>query len=110
MAEGTDGAPVAPRPRRAARTVREDLRAALEQGRFTAHQLSAQVGIAEREVVGHLEHLDRTLRREGRRLGVEPARCEACDYVFADRRRFTRPSRCPKCRGEHLSPPWFFVG
>lgn len=76
---------------------------------MTAHQLSAAVGVPERDVVGHLEHLDRSLRREGKRLGIEAARCDDCGFTFEDRKKLGRPSRCPKCRSERVRPPWFYV-
>ena len=76
----------------------------------TAHELSALVHLPEKEVVPHLEHLARSLRGAGERLGIEPARCHDCGYVFRDRRRLSRPSACPGCRSQHLRAPVFRVG
>ena len=63
----------------------------------------------EKDVAGHLEHLARSLRRSGARLVVEPSRCRDCDWVFRDRTRLTRPSACPRCRGQHVSAPVFHI-
>jgi predicted Zn-ribbon and HTH transcriptional regulator len=90
-------------------TVRAALREALRAGPLTARELSARVGIPEKQVAGHLEHLARSLRAARERLGVEPARCQACGFVFRKRDRLTRPSRCPVCRGEHLDAPRFAI-
>ncbi|MBP7147792.1 MAG: transcriptional regulator [Acidobacteria bacterium] len=51
-----------------------------------------------------LQHLERTLRRAGGRLEIEPARCRSCGFVFsAD--KLTRPGHCPRCRGSWISEP-----
>jgi predicted Zn-ribbon and HTH transcriptional regulator len=90
-------------------TIRSALRAALLEGPRTARELSARVGIAEKEVAEHLEHLARSLRHGGECLLVEPARCLACGFVFEGRTRLTRPSKCPACRSQRLRPAQFRV-
>jgi transcriptional regulator len=84
-------------------TIRSALREALRDGPFTARELSARLGIPEKDVGHHLEHLTRSLRQTGDRLEVEPSRCLACGFTFKDRARLSRPSRCPRCKGERLS-------
>lgn len=92
-------------------TVRTALREALAapgaEAGLTARELSAQVGISEKDVAEHLEHLTRSLRAEGAALEVVPAQCLACGYVFTDRRRLTRPGACPSCRATRIDPPAF---
>jgi transcriptional regulator len=90
-------------------TVRDRIRAALEQGPHTSLQLSQAVGIAQGEVAGHLEHLARSLPHQGLVLVVVPACCLACGFVFEERRRMGRPSRCPRCKSERIEPPRFSV-
>jgi predicted Zn-ribbon and HTH transcriptional regulator len=90
-------------------TVREALRAALRAGPATARDLSAEVGLREKDVAGHLAHLERSLAHRGERLVVEPAACVACGYVFRDRARLTRPGACPRCRSTRIDPPVFRV-
>jgi len=88
-------------------TMRQALRDALKDGPLTAHELSARARIAERDIVAHLEHLERTAKAHGEKLHVEPPRCEACGFGFKKRDRLSRPSRCPVCRGSHIVPPRF---
>lgn len=90
-------------------TVRDQIREALEGRPQTSLQISQAVGIPQGEVAGHLEHLARSLPHQGQVLEVDPARCVACGYEFEDRRRFGRPSRCPKCKSERIDPPRFSV-
>ncbi len=90
-------------------TVRAALREALRAGPLTARELSGRVGVPEKQVAGHLEHLGRSLRAAGERLHVEAARCLDCGFVFRKRDRLSRPSRCPVCRSEHLDAPRFAI-
>jgi transcriptional regulator len=99
--------PRIPPPRAA--TIREALRAALAAGPATARDLSQQVGVRERDVADHLEHLARSLATRGEHLTVEPATCLACGFTFHRRERLTRPSACPRCRGTRIDPPVFHI-
>lgn len=99
----------APIPEERGATVRAALAARLREGPATARDLSAHVGIPERDVPAHLEHLERSLQARGERLAVQPAECAACGYAFKGRRRLTRPGRCPECAGERLEPPVFRI-
>lgn len=93
-------------PRRASQTVREALREALlaSGAPLTTLELSQLVGVPHRQVAEHLEHLERS---EQGVLEVLPARCVACAFVFRERNRFAKPSRCPTCRSERIEPPRF---
>lgn len=96
-------------PAAATETPRQAIARILATGPHTAYELSALVHLREKDVVPHLEHLARSLRRTGRRLDVDPARCRDCDFVFRERTRLGRPSACPRCHGQHVSAPVFRV-
>jgi hypothetical protein len=85
-----------------------ELASAPETG-FTAKELSARVGIPEKDVAEHLEHLEKSLRAGGAHLDVIPAECLSCGFVFRDRKRLTRPGSCPECRATRIDPPAFRV-
>ena len=87
------------------RTVREALREELLRGAATARDLSERVGVREKDVPGHLEHLARSLEARGETLVILPANCIACGYSFARRGRFSRPGRCPECGSTRIDPP-----
>lgn len=90
-------------------TVRRELIAALREGPCSARDLSAAVGISEREVAGHLEHIQRSIGPTGQRLVVMPAVCKKCGFVFAKREKLTRPGKCPVCKGESIQEPLFEI-
>jgi hypothetical protein len=85
-------------------TARQALRDALKQGPLTAHELSGRAHIAERDIVAHLEHLERTAKAHGEKLQVEPPRCEGCGFVFKKRDRLSRPSKCRSAAEATSSP------
>lgn len=95
-------------PERSA-TIPSLIREALRGGPKAARELSGELRLSEREVLRHLEHLERSLKEEGAKLIVEPPACLACGFVFRKRERLNRPSRCPVCRGERLSSARFSV-
>ncbi len=97
----------AEKPRERQQTLRQEILQYLQQGPLTARELSALVHIREKEVIPHLEHLERSLRRSRERLGLEPAECLACGYRFRERKRLTKPGACPRCRAQRIQPPVF---
>lgn len=99
--------PFAPADRK--ETARRRILSLLSGRPLTARQISAEVGIPEKEAYAHLPHVKRTVARLGGRLAVTPAECRQCGYVFRKRERPNRPGRCPVCRGESISEPLFAV-
>ena len=91
-------------------TMRQRLVGLLTRSRFSSYQLAQLLGIAERQVEDHLEHVVKTLARDhGKRFVMEPSGCQDCGFVFRERRKLTRPSRCPRCRSENISAPRYGV-
>jgi hypothetical protein len=84
------------------KTIRQRMITLLEEEPLTARDLSKRVGIREREVFEHLSHIARTVMAQGKTLAVQPYRCLGCGYTFEDRKRYTRPSRCPRCKNSQL--------
>jgi hypothetical protein len=98
-----------PRPSERSSTIRDHLHKELRAGWVTTRQLSTLVRISEKAVPAHLEHLRKSAASAGERFEIEPAVCNKCDYVFADRDKLTRPTRCPKCKSERIDPPRFRI-
>jgi len=91
-------------------TARQQLTRLLTNAPHTARELAASLDIPEREVEDHLQHIVKSLHRDpARRFLLHPSACEDCGYLFRDRTRLTRPSRCPRCRSEAITPPRFEI-
>ncbi len=103
----TQKSPATPSPR--AETLRQGIIALLEVEPVTTLEISERVGIAQREVAGHLEHIRHSLHRQERTLIVLPAECRSCGFVFAKRERLKRPGRCPVCRNQSISEPRYRI-
>lgn len=96
-------------PRTAQETLRQSVIALLAERELSAKEISMALGIAEKEVYVHLEHIRRSLQTAGGSLQVTPARCRTCDFVFAKRERLTPPGKCPVCRKEAIADPRFSI-
>jgi predicted Zn-ribbon and HTH transcriptional regulator len=83
-------------------TRRQRIAELLEQGPMTVRGLAATLGVGINIVVDDLGHLARSL---GKRLRVSAASCDACGFELARDKRFTAPSRCPRCKSESTSAP-----
>ncbi|GKT07649.1 transcriptional regulator [Desulforhabdus sp. TSK] len=90
-------------------TIRQRMIELLAGGEYTDRDLSQFLGISEKDVVYHLEHIARSVQGQKRKLKVIPARCMECGFTFEDRRRFSKPGRCPRCKGEHLQDPRYHI-
>ncbi len=90
-------------------TIRQQIVTLLQEQEMGARELSQALGISEKEVYGHLNHIARSVNAHGCKLKVQPSRCRICGFVFQDRHRLTRPGRCPRCKQGHLEAPRFQV-
>ena len=90
-------------------TVRREVLSALSEGPRSAKEMSGKIGLREREVYEHLEHIRKTIGASGSRLVVTPAECKKCGFVFSKRSRLKKPGKCPVCRGEAISEPLFTI-
>ena len=90
-------------------TIRRQIIELLDETEMDAREISRAVKIKEKEVYEHLPHIARSLAATGSKLTIRPSECLKCGYIFKDRRRFTRPGRCPRCRDSHLINPSYRV-
>jgi transcriptional regulator len=92
------------------RTPRQRIKDLLTITPLTTRRIAEVVGIPERQVEEHLHHIVQSVVRDQMaRFVLEPAACKDCDFVFRERNRITRPSRCPKCRSEAISEPRYSI-
>ena len=85
-------------------TIRQGIIDLLEGRKLTAHEISSDIHIPEKEVYDHLEHIRKSKPKE---LIVTPAGCRACGFIFQKRERLKKPGRCPLCHKESIEAPRF---
>ena len=90
-------------------TIRQQIIDLLSEEELNAREISQAISIMEREVYDHLQHIDRSLSRVGKKLEVTPYKCLKCGYLFENRKRWDRPGRCPVCKKGHISMACFRV-
>ena len=90
-------------------TLRQGMIALLKVEECGLRDISQALHISEKEVADHLTHIRRSLAGGSQSLEIRPAECLACGFVFKDRRRFSRPRRCPRCRQTRISMPRFSI-
>lgn len=92
------------------RTPRQRIIDLLIGARLSSYQLAQMLGIPERHVEEHLPHVVKTIVRDKtKKFILDPAACRDCGFLFQDRTRLTRPSRCPRCRSEAITDPRYGI-
>jgi predicted Zn-ribbon and HTH transcriptional regulator len=90
-------------------SIRQRIKAFLSEQELDAGELARELGLKEKEVYEHLEHVERSVAAAGGRFILTPSRCLLCGYVFEGRKRLTRPGRCPQCRRSKIQNPSFRI-
>ncbi|MBI5579164.1 MAG: ArsR family transcriptional regulator [Deltaproteobacteria bacterium] len=90
-------------------TIRQGIISLLSEQELDARDLSQELGLKEKDIYEHLAHVARSVAASRGRFVVTPSQCLLCGYVFKDRRRLTRPGRCPQCRRSKLQNPSFRI-
>jgi len=76
---------------------------------ISLRELSKLVHASEKDLVSHLPHIEISLKKTGKALQRVPAVCRNCGFEFSERQDFKKPSRCPECRSESITPPLFRI-
>ncbi len=90
-------------------TLRQKIKILLSEAEMSAREISGKMGISEKDVYAHLSHIARSVASQDKKIVITPASCLACGFVFEDRKRFTRPGRCPHCKKSHIQSPRFRI-
>lgn len=92
-------------------TTRERIQLLLKSSDFplSAREIMSLTGIRrEQEVYEHIYHIALSSKRKDFFVVVYPAKCEGCGREIVNEKP-RRPSRCPYCKSERISPPKFLI-
>ncbi len=83
---------------------RKDLIHLLLGNPMSVSQIARQVDESPSRIADDLQHLLRSLKHLHYRALIEPARCRACGFAFAED-KLTKPSKCPECHSTWVLEP-----
>ncbi|MDE2060737.1 MAG: transcriptional regulator [candidate division NC10 bacterium] len=89
-------------------TRRQEIMTMLRDGEWTLDELARNFVVSRKIIIDDLEHIARSVVQPSRLLIHSPT-CDNCGYRFRGRSRFNDPSRCPRCKNEHLRPQRFRI-
>ncbi len=89
-------------------TRRQEITAMLREREWTLDALARNFVVSKKVIIDDLQHIARSVPRPSR-LRIHAPTCEGCGYRFRDRAKFNDPSRCPRCKNEHLQSQRFRI-
>jgi len=89
-------------------TKREEIFELLKNNAMSAQQIAFYFKCPIEDIEQDLHHLAKSVR-PAYELRMFPAHCESCEFVFKERSKIRKPSKCPKCRNERIIPPLFKI-
>lgn len=95
-------------PRERSATIRQDIIELMKQGPVTPFEISGILRVSEREAAFHLQHALETASARYL-IEVTPAQCKSCGFVFRDRKKVGKPSRCPRCKATRVETATYMV-
>ncbi|MUV90289.1 transcriptional regulator [Halapricum sp. CBA1109] len=94
--------------REASRTTRERIADALRETPMDVPTLATEFDLTSSAVLSHVDHIAKSLDGTDEQLLVAPPTCRECGFDDYDD-LINRPSRCPECKHEDITPPTFAV-
>lgn len=94
--------------READETTRQRLADALRAEPATPSELATRLDLTPQAVVGHAEHVSRSVNGSDEQFLVAPPTCTDCGFDGFDD-LLNLPSRCPDCKSEAVAEPTFTI-
>ncbi len=89
-------------------TRRQEIRQILHENKQSAQQLANNFQVTLKEILEDLKHIEKSIKPK--KLRIDPAHCKSCNFVFRDRSKVSKPSKCPRCRSEWIEAQMFGIG
>ncbi len=88
-------------------THRQQIIELLKQNKQTAQQLANYFQCELKEIIEDLQHIEKTIKPK--KLKIDPAYCRSCNFVFKERSKISKPSKCPRCKSEWIEAQMFWI-
>jgi predicted Zn-ribbon and HTH transcriptional regulator len=89
-------------------TRREQIVEILNKEEKSAQDLANYFRIEMFEILIDLKHIEYSIKPK--KLVMRPAQCKKCAFIFKERSRVKKPSKCPSCKGEWILAARFRIG
>ena len=73
----------------------------------TAQELANMFQTELKFILDDLQHIEKSVRPK--KLRRKHAFCKSCGFVFEEKSRISKPSKCPKCRKEWIQAALFWI-
>ncbi len=88
-------------------TRREEIKEILLKEKKSAQQLANMFQTELNEILEDIEHI--AISVKPKKIVKIPASCRKCGFLFKERSRIKKPSKCPRCRGEWVQAQLFGI-
>lgn len=88
-------------------TRRQQIIEILQSNKQSAQQLANYFQTELKEIIEDLEHIEKSIKPK--KLKATPAYCKKCNFVFRERSKISKPSKCPRCKSEWIEAQMFFI-
>ena len=92
-------------------TRRQKIIKLLEERDYSVSELALMLEMrgrgSKKIILEDLKVIANIVKREGKVLLIQPARCRKCGFVF--KAEIKSPGKCPKCRSEWIEEPRFKI-
>ena len=88
-------------------TRRQQIIEILEKQKSTAQHLTNIFETTLKDILEDLEHIGKSIKPK--KLKTIPAYCKSCNFVFKERDRVSKPSKCPRCKSEWIEAQIFWI-
>jgi len=88
-------------------TRREEIIKLLEERELSLQSIANKFCVDLKEILEDLEHVEKSIRPK--KLKRRHAECKNCGFVFKERSKIKKPSKCPRCKKEWIQPAVFRI-
>ena len=88
-------------------TRRQQITGILEQQKQTAQQLANYFQCELKDILEDLQHIEKSVKPK--KLKIAHAYCKSCSFVFKERSKVSKPSKCPRCKSEWIEAQMFWI-
>ncbi len=87
-------------------TRRQEIIAILTEQKITLQELANKYKVEMADLAEDIVHIRFSFKDKFR---MHPAICNYCGFVYREREKVKKPTKCPKCKHEDIVPPLFWI-